>query len=38
MTRVRRPINGAIVKRSDAAKGFAVWPERWIVDGSTSSP
>jgi transposase len=26
-----------IVKRSDQAKGFAVLPKRWIVDGSTSS-
>jgi hypothetical protein len=27
-----------IVKRSDDAKGFAVLPPRWVVDGSTSSP
>jgi transposase len=32
LKRVCRHINGAIVKRSDAAKGFAVLPKRWIVE------
>jgi transposase len=32
LKRVCRQINGAIVKRSDAAKGFAVLPKRWIVE------
>jgi transposase len=32
LARVFRQINVEIVKRSDAAKGFAVLPKRWIVE------
>ena len=33
-----RQVEAAIVKRSDAAKGFAVLPKRWIVTGCTELP
>ncbi len=32
LTRVMRQVEVEIVKRSDAAKGFAVLPKRWIVE------
>ncbi len=32
LTRVMRQVEVEIVKRSDAAKGFAVVPKRWIVE------
>ena len=32
LARVMRQVNIEIVKRSDAAKGFAVLPKRWIVE------
>jgi transposase len=34
LRRVCRQVNVEIVKRSDAAKGFAVIPKRWIVERS----
>ena len=32
LTRVTQQVSIEIVKRSDAAKGFAVLPKRWIVE------
>jgi len=32
LRRVRRKIKVEIVKRSDAVKGFAVLPRRWVVE------
>jgi transposase len=38
LTRVMRQVEVEIVKRSDAVKGFAVLPKRWIVTGCTELP
>jgi transposase len=32
LRRIVRQVNVEIVKRSDAAKGFAILPKRWIVE------
>ena len=32
LTRVMRQVEAEIVKRSDAVKGFAIVPKRWIVE------
>ena len=32
LRRIMRHVDVAIVKRSDAAKGFTVLPRRWIVE------
>jgi transposase len=34
LRRILRKINVKIVKRSDATKGFAVLPKRWVVERS----
>ena len=38
LARAMRQVGIEIVKRSDAAKGFAVLPKRWIVTGCTELP
>jgi transposase len=32
LRKILRQIDVEIVKRSDIANGFAVWPKRWIVE------
>lgn len=36
LARIMRQVEVEIVKRSDAAKGFAVLPKRWIVERTIS--
>src|SRR3954466_1419178 len=38
LRRIMRHVDVAIVKRSDAAKGFTVLPKRWIVAARTMLP